>query len=761
MQKQKKNALTETPLTPIPLVRTDYIAAALTFVAALAIYLLTLPPTVTGEDSGELIAAAYTLGIAHPPGYPLWCMLGHLFTWLPLGTVAWRVALMSAVLGAVTAAVVCLIVIKLTRNRWAGIAAGLALAFSAEFWSQSVIAEVYTLNAVLIALCVFILIVWEETREQRLLYVFAAVYGLGLCNHHTIHFLGPLFALFIMLVHGRPWRHWKSYGLMLLIAFGVWGVIHLYLPIRSRSNPAMDWGNPETLPGFLNVVLRGQYGPSAETMPHSLTRLIEQTAIFFRVYCAQFTLWLAWLPLLGLYPLRKRGWKHFALIAGLFIYVAAGIIWVTNYDGDAQSIWVNSVFFIPCFMAASIFIGLALSWLAQRRFYALSLLPAAAALGITALVVPCAVHYSANDKSDYYFARDYAMALFASLDKDAYYFAAGDHTLFPLLYLQIVENVRPDVTIAARYGYIEPELYADMPLELQQGFTSTKQHRLAVESWLIRNRTNPMYFAINRPMPPVNGKKFITAGLVAKVVDSAALSMDENCLDRYRWHSLLKEDTGGDYSALNFLHDYYFANGMRYFERGETQEAMAAMVTAADLAWGRKDLLHNVANTMAQHQLLEEAKQYYLMVLDFAPHYRPSLRDLANALALLEDFPASRQYYERLVALDETTVGPNHPRVASSSVDLGMVMVRLKDLDAARGCFERAYSIDQRVLGPEHPNTGRDLFNLALTLSYMGQESQAQEYGNRALEILSNSVPPNHPYAQNAQNHNFIPSFNY
>ena len=77
-----------------------------TLVASLLLYLVTLAPTVTFEDSGELIAAAYNLGVPHEPGYPLWTMIAHLFTWLPFGDVAYRVNLMSAVCSALAAALI-------------------------------------------------------------------------------------------------------------------------------------------------------------------------------------------------------------------------------------------------------------------------------------------------------------------------------------------------------------------------------------------------------------------------------------------------------------------------------------------------------------------------------------------------------------------------------------------------------------------------------------------------------------------------------
>ncbi|HRK33650.1 MAG TPA: DUF2723 domain-containing protein, partial [Candidatus Hydrogenedentes bacterium] len=69
----------------------DYFLAACTALTALVVYVMTLGPTITGEDSGELVTAAYTLGIAHPPGYPIWCLLGKVFTFIPFGSVAWRV----------------------------------------------------------------------------------------------------------------------------------------------------------------------------------------------------------------------------------------------------------------------------------------------------------------------------------------------------------------------------------------------------------------------------------------------------------------------------------------------------------------------------------------------------------------------------------------------------------------------------------------------------------------------------------------------
>ena len=100
---------------------TDLIAALGIFGSTLIVYILTLSRSVYFGDSGELIAAAYTLGIAHPPGYPLYTMLAHLFTYLPFGTLAFRVNLFSAVTSSLTVVVIYFICLKLTSNRLASI----------------------------------------------------------------------------------------------------------------------------------------------------------------------------------------------------------------------------------------------------------------------------------------------------------------------------------------------------------------------------------------------------------------------------------------------------------------------------------------------------------------------------------------------------------------------------------------------------------------------------------------------------------------
>ena len=215
----RRRTWTRTDPAAMRLTRRDVVAAVLTTVIALGVYIYTLAPSVTMEDSGELITAAAQFGVPHPPGYPLWTMSGWTLTQLlPVGSYAWRINLLSALFGAAASGVLAMLASG--SGRWllasvfpkleadwvgrltfyGGITAGLALAFSESMWSQSVIAEVYTLNALFLVCVLYCLFRWA-VEPERVPWLLAAVlaYCLGMTNHHTLMLMLPAFVLLVAL----------------------------------------------------------------------------------------------------------------------------------------------------------------------------------------------------------------------------------------------------------------------------------------------------------------------------------------------------------------------------------------------------------------------------------------------------------------------------------------------------------------------------------------------------------------------------------
>ncbi len=224
----------------------DWLAAAVTFAIALAVYTYSLAPTVTLEDSGELIVAADYLGVPHPPGYPLWTILAWIFKWIfhwvhYLGNPnpAYGVNFMSGFFGALLTGTIALLVsrsgmtlLHTFRNQtdegqisrmdalisWAsGVGAGLLLAFCPFIWSQCTIAEVYTLNAFLHMLILTLLYVWmHRPRQDALLYWMAFVFGITFTNCQPIVLMIPALMLVFFVTDRRLFRDCLCVGLFVL-----------------------------------------------------------------------------------------------------------------------------------------------------------------------------------------------------------------------------------------------------------------------------------------------------------------------------------------------------------------------------------------------------------------------------------------------------------------------------------------------------------------------------------------------------------------
>ncbi len=239
----------------------------------LLLYLSTLAPTVLYYERPDLIdaamfqAQAYVLGITHPTGYPTYLLLSHLFTYLPFGDVAYRVNLVSAVFGAVAVFLVFLVGLRLSGRIPAAVVGALAFGVGETFWSQAVIAEVYTLNAAFISLIFLLLLLWRDTRKDRYLLAVAFFIGLSLTHHATSGILLPASALFVFAVDRRKLFEWrlvlKGAGLFVL------GLVpYLYLPVRASMEPPMREADPTSLAKFLDflsgkgfAILIGTYGP--------------------------------------------------------------------------------------------------------------------------------------------------------------------------------------------------------------------------------------------------------------------------------------------------------------------------------------------------------------------------------------------------------------------------------------------------------------------------------------------------------------------
>jgi hypothetical protein len=434
------------------------LAAAVTAVA-LAVYLRTLAPTVTLVDSGELALAARDLGVAHPPGTPLWVMLAHLAARLPWSNVAARVAAASAVFAALAAGLVVLVAREALlcafhrdpppdaaadTRRWTGAvpaaAAGLGLAFSRSLWSYATIVEVYTLNILLILAVLFLLLRWTRLGGDGWLYAAAVTFGLALGVHHvTVALTLPALAVLVHRAAGRAFFRSRRLPIAAAAATLALVAVYAYLPWAASHRPLFNWGNPSTLQRILWHVSGRQYQSYFDPSPQAAT---QELAAFLRLAARQFGP--PFLPLFLLLAVAGavRLWRHdramaLALALLLCANVAFGLLYVIGEDKDA--------YYLPSFVALALAAAFGIQGVLARIPRGPGAASAGAGILALAAALPLASGFPYADRSRYFIAQDYVANALAGVAPRGM-LLIGDWQLYaPLLYLREVEGNRPDV----------------------------------------------------------------------------------------------------------------------------------------------------------------------------------------------------------------------------------------------------------------------------------------------------------------------------
>ncbi len=201
-------------------------------VFSFALYVRTLAPGILDGDSGEWQYMASILGVAHSTGYPLYLLLGKLFTLLPLGSPAWRVSLLSAVCAAVSVGVIYLLALSVSRSRIGAALAACLMALAPTLWASAVEAEVYALNTLLISLTLYFAVQWYRDGQPRDLFLTAFVFGLSLDNHRVAAFIAPGLLLLLWFTRKRlSLRQLAAAAIVFLVPL----LLYAYIPVRASQ----------------------------------------------------------------------------------------------------------------------------------------------------------------------------------------------------------------------------------------------------------------------------------------------------------------------------------------------------------------------------------------------------------------------------------------------------------------------------------------------------------------------------------------------
>ena len=449
-------------------------------------------------DGLELVASAITNGVAHPPGYPLWIVLGHLASLVPIGALAFRVNLTAGVYHGTTVGLVYATAYVLTRRHAASIFAALMLAIGSPlFVSWSLQAEVFSLNDLFAALIVLLCVLWlDDAHRWRLVVPLGGLFGVGLSNQQTLILLAPLVIWTAwcgrhVLFHDK--RIPVTVGLSALALVLGFALPYMHTVLVSQTLSDMHYGAARTLPQLLDVIERKSFGSFQLATAQELQggTFLARLTVLISAGGWPFAFIAAGIGALA----RHRRYREFGAAATLLVFSLLAFCALANNRVDDEvtnGIWARFGLLPLVTMAPFSACG----------FAALeSLLPsvrtrtAAAALALCGLVALGAWQLRGLSLANADGPRTYSRDMFNALSQNAILLTAGDAADLAPVYFQAVEHWRPDVIVIADEFLPIPSMtraLADritVPPSVAMPLSSESRRDLLIDA----NRARPFY----------------------------------------------------------------------------------------------------------------------------------------------------------------------------------------------------------------------------------------------------------------------------
>lgn len=434
----------------------------LSFVIPFIVYVKTLAPTVSFIDTGELATVCIKLGIAHPTGYPLFTIVGHLFSLLPFGEEIYRLSFMCAVVSSLALVIFFNLLVFLftefnleqnIREKKSNLvpsnfslltiyiislAGTLTLAFTYTYWNISNSIEVYSFHQFFLISIIYVILKAvnesekKESRSDIFWLLFAFLLGLSTANHLSTIFLslGCLYLYFA--INGFNEVSFKRLAIMVipfLIAFSV----YIYFPVRA-DNPVISWGYPANYGNFVRHFTGKQFSVW-------LFSSTEVTSKQFSYFVSSFPKEFYYIPLIiaifgviRVFNLQKK------LFFFTFLLFGFNLLYAINYDiHDIDS------YFILAYIVSAIWVTFGIIFFIEKIK---NITPHIALVSLLVAIIPLYSNYQKNDESKNYYVKDYTENVFKSAKPNSLIISTQwDFFVASAIYFQFVKGERPDIAI--------------------------------------------------------------------------------------------------------------------------------------------------------------------------------------------------------------------------------------------------------------------------------------------------------------------------
>ena len=662
------------------------------------------------RDSPEFTDVAYTLGISHPAGSPVYSTISKFFTFLPFSSISFKINLVSLFFAVLTVVFTCKVVqillshyyptIKKNETNLIKILCTLLLTIMPSFWLKAIVAEVYTMNVFFLILSLYFLLKWSIRNDFRYVLLAAFIYGLSSGVHAGVILFFPGFLLFFflaqtndadsiasvfnkygplktsqyngavtffMLQRAKLKGCLKSFVLVsffLLLGFSA----YLFLPIRSIANPEFDWGNPETFNNFFSHILnRGGSSSYFNNITH-FSSFLRDSFAFIKITIDEITLVGMLLLILGITAHIKKDWKGFLLLFLIALVNTLFYLTTTFTDYDSKS----GTLFIPAFTIFIVWIGLGIYFLINIW---LKMLPK---LNFKRLTVPIilvfiffsfSMNYRKIEKSNYYLAESAVKEMYIDNDHGSILFSS--HYWFQYRYFQDVANLRPDLIIIHIRDITNPETFNVVteeryPMLEFPNMESARDSFFKFWPLLIKeniNRRN-IYTDLDSIIlkenifPFVPYKKFLM-----RIIDKDKVNDIKEVTRNYFRELQISIDN--DISQEAYFHDqeegiktYYnifllnFANYLRL--KINCNEALSFLKMVENLTDERsKNIPMLKGICLAELGKYDESTLILINLLTEYPDDKFILTNLGNLYFKIKDYKKSEKYLKKVIEIDE------------------------------------------------------------------------------------------------------------
>lgn len=653
------------------------------FTGIFILYLSTTCPTVYVGDSGELTAAAYSLGIPHPSGYPLFALIGKLFCLIPFGSIAFRVNLMSVALSSITIFLVFSIIHRLTSSILPSLCGALILAFSQLFWLQTVSAEVYPLHTLFVALIIRLLIYWDDNKNLSTISIFSFVVGLSFLNHLQTVMMAP--AVFFLLIYSDRKGVLNPKTLLTISILFLFALTaYIYLPIRTHVGAAIHWGNPDTFENFWNVVSGANHRSHyifGQSLPYYLLRSKDAFVMVYK----QFGI-IILIALWGLIKIKEYRWILFyaAIIFSDFFY----------------TIFLNTVFIeitafnLPTLISLSILSGIGINDIlnklktmdgrGQIRIYSF--------ISTFCYIVPAILfisNYDVCDQSRNYVGYEHPINAFRTINYGGTLFVDGDNNIFPITYSRFVERMREDVIIYDRKNLFFIMPYLDNHVkDINKIDWGTKLNTMQ-KKIIQDNVSNGVFFFVfdhysvalpeNHKLTPY-GTLIFAKNDYLKINNARLLS-----IWKYFTTESIEDNFERDYMNREVSAHYYFVKGRHLVLIGGIEPGLKRLKMASEIGYNDEIINNKLALFYTDRGFYDMAEQELEKALDLGHDIAVAYNNWGNYHFKRGDIAKAIDSIKKAVEADpDNTIFYNN---------LGNMLMETGQIDAALNVFKKSLSI--------------------------------------------------------------------